>query len=232
MTDVDRQIARSSEVLARTRADRDTFRTRRRRTGDTATRLVRIAVADTVIVIAAIVIGWFVPLGIGGAMLVIALLIAATLLLGALPANAPVAAEALAQAPLKALPSQTERWLDAQRPALPAPAQTLVDAIGVRLDTLGPQLAALDDRLPVAAEVRKLVGEQLPELVKDYVRVPLPLRGVARNGRSPDLDLADALRRIDREIGELSGRLAEGDIDQLATRSRFLEIKYQGDPTG
>ena len=77
--------------------------------------------------------------------------------------------------------------------------------------------------------MRKLVGEQLPEFVKGYQRVPQPLRGVPRNGKTPDAELIDGLKLIEQEIGEMSGRLAEGDLDSLATRGRFLEIKYRGD---
>lgn len=138
-----------------------------------------------------------------------------------------VRAEQLTQVPLKALPLMTEQWLDTQRKLLPAPAQTLVDGIGVKLETLSPQLATLDEREPVAAEVRKLIGEQLPELLKGYAKVPPPLRGVARNGKSPDAQLADALKLIDDEIGDMSAQIAQGDLDSLETRGRFLEIKYR-----
>jgi hypothetical protein len=40
------------------------------------------------------------------------------------------------------LPAQTERWLEAQRPALPAPAVRLVDSIGQRLEQLSPAARA------------------------------------------------------------------------------------------
>ncbi|MDB5706128.1 MAG: hypothetical protein JWN66_3244, partial [Sphingomonas bacterium] len=155
-----------------------------------------------------------------------------TLLLAFVSLEAPVTPEKLVEVPLKALPLKTEQWLETQRPALPAPAQTLLDGIGVRLETLAPQLAALDEREPAAAEVRKLVGEQLPELIKDYAKVPQPLRGVERNGKTPDAQLAEGLKLIEQEIGEMSAQLAEGDLNLLATRGRFLEIKYRDDTLG
>jgi hypothetical protein len=34
---------------------------------------------------------------------------------------------------------------------------------------------------------------------------------------------------IDDEIAEMSAQLAQGDLDLLATRGRYLQIKYQGD---
>jgi len=234
VTDVDRQIARSSEYLDRTRERSASLNARRRkRQGvEIMTRLGRIAAADVTIIIAAIVVGWIVPLGIGGAMLVMAALIAATLLLAIFPLSPDVKPEALVQVPLKQLPLKTEQWLETQRPALPAPAQTLVDGIGVRLEGLAPQLQTLDEQEPAAAEVRKLVGEQLPELLKGYARVPTALRTVERNGKTPDQQLADGLRVIDDQIAGMSAQLAEGDLNLLATRGRFLEIKYREDGGG
>lgn len=203
---------------------------RRRGTGSARRRLTRIVVADAAILVAAFVVGLIVPLGIVGAMLVMALLIAVTLTLAILPDQRPAPSPEKRRAvDLKALPAQTERWLSAQRPALPAPAITLVDQIGLRLDTLTPQLARVEDDTPDAAELRRLIGEQLPAFVADYQRVPAPLRGVARNGRSPDAELVAGLKLIDQEIGDMTNRLAQGDLDSLATRGRYLEIKYRGD---
>lgn len=234
MTDVDRQIARSSEYLDRTRERSASLSARRRKRQGTEimTRLGRIAGADFAIIMAAIVIGWFVPLGIGGAMLVMGLLIAATLALAIFPLTPDVKPEALAQVPLKQLPLKTEQWLETQRPALPAPAQTLVDGIGVRLEGLAPQLQTLNEQEPAAAEVRRLVGEHLPELLKGYARVPAALRGVERNGQTPNQQLAEGLKVIDDQIAGMSAQLAEGDLNLLATRGRFLEIKYREDGVG
>lgn len=233
-TDVDRQIANASEFLDRTRERYSSLsqRSRRRREAEFLRRLGRIALADAAILLAAFVIGWFVPLGMFGALGVMALLIAATLIFAIFPVASTPTPEALAQVPLKALPLQTEQWLEQQRKALPAPARTLVDSIGVRLETLAPQLATLNEAEPAAAEIRKLVGEQLPELVRGYQRVPEPLRSVERNGLTPDQQLAQGLRLIEEEIGEMSSQLAQGDLDLLATRGRYLQIKYQGDDAG
>ncbi len=231
MTDVDRQIARSSEYLDRTRERSASLNARRRKRQGTeiVTRLGRIAAADVAIMIAALVVGWIVPLGIGGAMLVMGALIAATLLLAFFPLTPEIRPETLVQVPLKQLSLKTEQWLETQRPALPAPAQTLVDGIGVRLEGLAPQLQTLSEQEPAAAEVRKLVGEQLPELLKSYARVPEALRGVDRNGQTPNQQLSDGLKVIDDQIAGMSAQLAEGDLNLLATRGRFLEIKYRED---
>ena len=232
-TDVDRELNRIGGTLDRVRARTDIAvagRNRQHKEAEVVRRIGRIAAADGVILVGAIVFGLAVtPLGMFGALLVAALLVAATLVFAMMPASAPVNVEKLGEIPLKALPRSTERWLDTQRPALPAPVRGLVDSIGVKLETMSPQLAALDENSPAAVEVRKLIGEQLPELVKGYARVPEPLRRVERNGLTPDQQLAQGLQLIDDEIAEMTAQLAQGDLDNLATRGRYLQIKYQGD---
>ncbi|MEI9926835.1 MAG: hypothetical protein WDN44_02935 [Sphingomonas sp.] len=234
-TDVDRQLAAADALLERTRERYGSVskRARQRREAEILRRVGRIAAADGAIVVAALIAGLILPtgIGIGGAMLVMALLIAATLGFAIFPLAPLPQAEALAHVPLKALPLTTERWLEGQRAALPAPARSLIDSIGVKLETLSPQLATLGEQTPAAAEVRKLVGEQLPELVKGYQRVPPPLRGVERNGLTPDQQLAQGLSLIDDEIAEMTEQLAQGDIDSLATRGRYLQIRYRDDET-
>lgn len=234
-SDVDRLLARGEELIERSRARTEgalATRTRKRREAEILARLGRIAAADAVIIIAAIVIGMFMPLGMFGALAVMALLILATLVFASLPVTSAPRVEQLVQVPLKALPATTERWLETQRLALPAPARTLVDSIGVKLETLAPQLARLDEASPAANEVRKLIGEQLPELVKGYGRVPEPLRTVPRNGMTPDQQLAQGLQVIDEEIAEMTAQLAQGDLDALATRGNFLQIKYRDEELG
>lgn len=192
-------------------------------------RLTRIAVADAAILVAAFVVGLVMPIGIMGATLVMALLLATTLLLAVWPQDRAPAPEKLRTVDIRALPAQTERWLDAQRGALPAPARTLVDRIGTRLDALSPQLARVEGETEDAQELRRLIGEQLPAFVADYARVPATLRQVERNGRTADGELVDGLKLIEHEIGQMTQRLAEADLDSLSTRGRFLEMKYQGD---
>ena len=234
-TDVDRLVQRGDELLERSRERYASVskRSKQRREIEVLRRVGRIAVADGLIIVAAIVFAIAIaPLGMMGALLVAALLIMATLFFAVLPASAPPSVEKLAEVPLKALPVTTERWLEGQRLALPSPVRGLVDSIGVKLEILAPQLAQLDEQSPAAGEVRKLVGEQLPELIKGYGRVPEPLRRVERNGLTPDQQLAQGLQVIDDEIAEMSAQLAQGDLDLLATRGRYLQIKYQGEELG
>ncbi|WP_341713898.1 hypothetical protein [Erythrobacter sp.] len=122
--------------------------------------------------------------------------------------------------------SRTELWLEAQRPALPAPAVTLVDQIGVQLDGLGYQLDGLDQDHPKAREVRSLVGEQLPQMVESYRKIPSHLRTEKRAGSTPDEQLTDSLAKISGEIDSITRQLAEGSLDDLAIKHRYLDYKF------
>ena len=192
-----RVIAKAREMLERTSMQYRVGPGRRARENDIGKRVTRAAVADLAIIGVAVTIGLVVgPIGIMGFFLMLVAMLIATAVLLATPATAAPTYEKLRQTDLKALPAQTGRWLDAQRPALPAPAISVVDQIGLKLDALTPQLATLDEDEPAAAEIRKLVGEQLPEFIKGYERVP---SGAAR-GRAQRQDARPA-----------TGRRAEGD---------------------
>lgn len=233
MTSTDDVIARARETLDRSSERYRAGPGRRARESDIAKRIGRAGIANLAVVAVAVAVGLFVgPIGIFGFLAMILAMAVVSIVLMALPAAPAPTPEKLRGVELKALPAQTGRWLDAQRPLLPAPAITLVDQIGLKLDALTPQLATLGENEPAAAEIRKLVAEQLPEFVKGYEAVPSALRGVARNGKTPDQQLVDGLGLIGRQIDEMAAQLAQGDLDALSTRGRYLEIKYQGDGAG
>jgi hypothetical protein len=121
---------------------------------------------------------------------------------------------------------RTELWLEAQRPALPPPAAKIVDDMGVQLDALGLQLEGLDQNHPKAREVRSLVGEQLPEMIDSYRRIPAHLRTEQRAGATPDEQLTDSLGKISGEIDSITRQLAEGSLDDLAIKHRYLDYKF------
>ncbi|WP_226700119.1 hypothetical protein [Qipengyuania gaetbuli] len=122
--------------------------------------------------------------------------------------------------------ARTELWLEHQRPALPPPAVNLVDQIGVQLDGLGYQLDGLDQNHPKAREIRSLVGEQLPEMVDSYRKIPAHLRTEKRAGVTPDEQLTDSLSKISGEIDSITRQLAEGSLDDLAIKHRYLDYKF------
>jgi hypothetical protein len=124
--------------------------------------------------------------------------------------------------------ARTELWLEAQRPALPPPAQALVDQLGVQLDALGLQLKGLGDNEPAMAEVRELVGEYIPETIDNYRKIPQHLRQEEYAGKTADQRLTDSLGKLSGEIDRVTRRLAEGALDDLAIKSRYLEYRYGG----
>jgi hypothetical protein len=96
----------------------------------------------------------------------------------------------------------------------------------LRLDALGTQLAGIDPGEPAVGDVRRLIGEHLPGMVASYTRIPAHLRDEQRSGKTADQQLTEGLSRITDEIDALSRKLAEGDIDALATEARYLDYRY------
>jgi hypothetical protein len=229
VSEVDRQIEKMNDFLERSR-DRRNVPQRRQSLIARAARATKYAfIGAGAVLLGAIILGIFIPLGVSGILLTFLAMMGAMGLGILLSREADVSRDKIGKADLKALPDITARWLDGQRKALPAPAQTLADSIGVKLDILAPQLATLNEGEPAASEIRRLIADELPELVSGYGRVPANLRKDGLNGISPDKQLIDGLGVVDSELKRMSEQLATGDLTQLATQKRYLEIKYQGD---
>lgn len=215
----------SPQARAAARRARD----RRRRAALRRMRMMMLAA----LAVALAVVGWGLAIGpvgpFGLFVAIVATALAWTVLLAA-ARRPPATPAALATTDLAQLPQRTEAWLEAQRPALPAPAVRLIDGIGVRLEGLGAQLAGLSPGEPAAIEVRKLIGEELPELIGGYRRVPEALRREPpRNGGpTPDRQLVQGLELVDSELKRMAEQLAGGELDKLATQRRYLELKYRG----
>ncbi len=190
-------------------------------------KLLRVGIATGAIVFAAMVAGLVID-GIGWTGIIATMLgiVAAIAFFGSYPRMKVPTRASLSGSDVRSLVGRTEIWLEHQRPALPAPAVQLVDQIGLQLDALGTQLDGLPENTPAAAEVRKLVGEHLPELVSSYTAIPRHLRGEERAGRTPDQQLADSLGKISTEIDSVTRQLAAGAIDDLAIKTRYLDYKY------
>jgi hypothetical protein len=240
MSEVDQIVANARDTIRRVRgrSGDDSPLARRGRSRHFAAlrshvwgKIGRIFVAAGAILIGATLFGAFVaPLGFIGSLATLTLVGGAATLLAIYPRFRAPQPDDLGTSDIKGLAGKTEIWLESQRRALPAPAQTMVDAIGVQLDLLAPQLQTLDPGAPAAYDIRRLLADDLTGLVAGYRAVPEPLRREARSGGStPDAQLVDGLKLIEREVGDIARGLAAGHLDQLATRQRYLEIKYQGD---
>ena len=169
-------------------------------------------------------------IGFTGVMIAFLAIIAVTFIFANYPkVKIPQRADLTRTQDAKQLVARTELWLEGQRPALPPPAVRLVDDLGVQLDALGKQLEHVDPAHPAAAETRKLVGEYLPETIDSYRRIPDKLRREERAGSSPDAQLVDSLGKISKEIDHVTRQLAEGSLDDLAIKNRYLDYKYGGE---
>lgn len=233
MTSSDRILAQADELLRRVspQARELARRQRQRRNEALVRRLRRAVIAAIAIVIGMTVVGGIIS-SIGFSWVMLTLLI--TTLVGfaflIVPQGDEVTQEKLMESELPALPSNTEKWLEKQRLALPAPANRTLDKIAIRLEELRPQLANLDPREPAAVEVRRLVGVELPELVEGYKRVPDHLRAnPSHGGQTPQKQLTDGLEIVEEEISRMTRQLASGELDALATQGKYLELKYRGD---
>lgn len=138
--------------------------------------------------------------------------------------QAPVGAD------LARLPARTETWLEYERRSLPAGAQRHLDRITLHLQALSPQLEALDPQSAPALEIGRLLGEELPELVRGYHNVPKAFRRQPLDGRpSPDRQIVDGLATVAEAVERLHSELASRDLKALATQQRYLDLKYKGE---
>lgn len=195
-----------------------------------ARKLRNIAFAAGAIFAGSVVVGLLVDgLGFTGLVVTFFALIAAGIFFGKFPRmKVPRREDLMKGGDVQTLVGRTELWLEHQRPALPPPAADMVGKIGVQLDALGLQLEGLDQRHPAAVEVRRLVGEHLPEMVDSYRRIPANLRSEKRAGATPDEQLTESLGKISDEIDSVTRQLAEGSLDNLAIKTRYLEYRYGG----
>jgi hypothetical protein len=192
-----------------------------------ARKAARIAFAVMAILLGALVAGLVIDgIGFTGIVVTFLAMVAAVGVLATFPRLKVPDLAALNRGDVRTMVARTELWLEAQRPALPAPAVNLIDQIGVQLDGLGLQLEGVDPAEPAVSEVRKLVGEHLPGMVESYRRIPANLRRESREGRNADQQLTEGLGKISAEIDAVTRQLAAGDLDALAVRGRFLDYKY------
>jgi hypothetical protein len=231
MMDSTTVMQRAEDALRRHSAEpRLAKRLRARRRQSFFGRIKRIIGVGAMLALGLVVWGLIVgPVGTSGLMIAVLAFIVATVALIVFPRSQFSAAEPEPTTALALLPLQTEEWLAGQRKMLPAPAIKLVDGIGLTLEQLAPQLQRLDDKEPLAAEARRLIADDLPELVKSYAQVPPAMRKAGLNGISPDQQLTDGLAVVSGQLSRLTEQLAQGDVNKLATQGRYLELKYQGE---
>lgn len=190
-------------------------------------KLARMAMAVGVLLVGAMVAGLVLDgIGFAGVIMLTLAIVGTLVFFASYPKLKVPDLSALNTGDVRTMVGRTELWLEAQRPALPAPAVRLVDQIGVQLDGLGVQLEGIDPAEPAVGEVRRLVGEHLPGMVESWRKIPPHLRKEERAGRNADEQLSEGLGKISKEIDEITRQLAAGDLDALAVRGRYLDYRY------
>ncbi|ABC64324.1 hypothetical protein [Erythrobacter litoralis] len=124
------------------------------------------------------------------------------------------------------LVTRTEMWLEEQQRFLPRSANRVIEQLGDRLDNLSYQLQRVPAEHETARDIRKLVGETLPDMVDSYKNIPRHLQREKRGETSPEEQITEGLQKISNEIDHITRKLAQGSIDDLAIKHRYLDYKY------
>jgi hypothetical protein len=212
--------AASSRKLKRGAAE--AFRRMRRAAFVFAALLLALVVADA----AALSIGFFTWL-----LALFAIFIISVLTL-TMPTRAgrrvPVVAsqEAVAKVPLPTLAERCEQWLLDRCDELPRAALPSADLILGRLQRLQPALADLREGEPLTAEVRRLVGGHLPNLVDSYLALPPESR---IPGSDNERRIAESLEMVAGELTRLCGEIDGCRESSFAVEHRFIESRYGED---
>ncbi|MEL6709609.1 MAG: hypothetical protein AAFP79_15130 [Pseudomonadota bacterium] len=167
-------------------------------------------------------------IGFTGVMMTALAVMAAAYVFSNYPKQKTVKRTELKEGSPKQMVANTERWLEQQLPALPAPAVQVVDQLGTQLDALAVQLETIDAAHPAMNDVRELVGEYIPETIDNYRKIPEHLRTEKHTGKSADERLTDSLTKVSSEIDRVTRQLAEGAMDDLAIKDRYLEYRFGG----
>lgn len=220
-------LARYDAWLARTVKSPDHMAAQARRLERSA-RSVGRRLRNMIFGVFAVVLGAFLygnlvaPLGFVGLMLTLVAVLGVMVLFASWPAPKAPKLEKLPEAPLATLPAKIETWLEAQRPALPAPAAREVDMVMMQLNRLAPELKQLDPATAEADDARRLLSDHLPRLVKSYAEVPATHRATAE----AQAHFREGLQVVGSELERLTTDLARERIRALETEGRFLESRY------
>jgi hypothetical protein len=188
--------------------------------------ILRLGMALVATLVAAALLAAVVPLSAAFAAAA-ALMVLLTLLVYLSSSRPLPGREALTGAGLPDLAEEAIAWVAAQRRGLPPEALRLTNSVCGRLEALSPQLGRLDSHSPAASALRKLIGEELPNLVDGWRAVPISARGnLCADGRSSDDHLINGLQLIDAELARASVQFGRLPADEIAILGRYLELKY------
>ena len=197
-------------------------------------RLRNLAIAIATIWVGAGIAGAFVNgIGFWGVMAVVVATAIAVGIFSSFPKVKIPKRSELKQGNPKQMVTRVELWLESQREGLPPMAAALVEKMGGQLDALAAQLETMagtaDEAHPAMSEVRELVGDYIPETIDNYRKIPEHLRGEDHAGGTADARLVESLTKISGELDRVTRKLAEGAMDDLAVKSRYLDYRFGGD---
>lgn len=229
---VERAIARFDRITRqldeRDGPARDAARRERQRVNaDLGRRVKRVGLAIGLVSIITIVIGLIVPIGMFGFLAAVGLAIGIAALLAFTPSP-----ELSATAPTTDLPNgemvqRFDSYLYKTRRALPAAAQSEVDAISSLLPPLRQTMERVETLDPDAQDARRLLSIHLPGLVDRYLHVPVAYRSEQDGeGKTVDQRLVEGLAAGRNALNEISERLARADMAAFETQGRFIQSRY------
>jgi len=225
-------IARADRVMRRI-DERDgpaqaaARRERQRLNADLGRRLKRIGIGIGLVSIAAIVVGLITPIGMFGFLAAVGLAIGIAAMVAFLPSQERTAAAPAADLPNGAMVQRFDSYIYRSRAALPAPAQSELDAISAALPSLRQTLERVDALDPNAQDARRLMSVHLPGLIDRYRQVPSAFRD-ERDGEGISVDerLVEGLAAGRAALGEISEKLARADMNAFETQGRFIQSRY------
>ncbi|HUE79057.1 MAG TPA: hypothetical protein VMN38_05450 [Sphingomicrobium sp.] len=229
---VDRSVTTADRVMrqldVRDGPAREAARRERQRLNSEFTRRVaRVGVWIGVVSVITIVVGLITPIGMFGFLAAVGLAIGVAALLAFMPAQVSSAKAPPADLPNGEMVQRFDSYIYRSRAALPAPAQSELDAISAALPSLKQTLERVDALDPNAQDARRLMSLHLPGLIDRYRQVPDAFRNEPDgDGISVDERLVEGLAAGRAAIAEISEKLARADMNAFETQGRFIKSRY------
>ncbi len=228
-------IARADRVMAQL-DERDgaakaaARRERQRLNAGLKRRVGRAGVTIVAISIITIVVGLITPIGMFGFLAAVGLAIGIAALLAFMPGQPAAATAPPTDLPNGEMVQRFDSYLYRTRAALPAPAQSELDAISAALPGLKQTLERVEELDPNAQDARRLMSLHLPGLIERYAHVPSAFRA-ERDGEGISVDerLIEGLAAGRAALSEISQKIARSDVMAFETQGRFIKSRYGED---
>ena len=121
-------------------------------------------------------------------------------------------------------------WIEAESLTLPDSARPLLRTMAQRVREMALPMRDLPEHASESGELRRLLHDELPELLRAYRRVPRHLAPDATLHVAPEEQLRSGLAIIDAQLVDLQRRFASEELRALTTQLRYLTLKYGSGP--